>query len=547
MTHIKLSGMIIRITSLFLSFLFFSCISTNLAQRNFFNKNYFYNDSLKVAIDFGEDLEFSDVSFVKTKEYKEFLKLHKELSFKKSFLSVKSVKNELEITFFFNNVTDYKDGIVTQKILFRDSINNIMIFEKQKGSKKIIGFLKNYSKINSSDIAMQLASKISIDSVEKWQFSSRSIFRNYFEESYPNYLLARKKLDKQPFKNYGGDEWRFTLLATANSFISNNVVYDSIINTYEIDIKKKYNPVLLEMSDKEITCKNNLVFEKIAEIAKNNQVIMLNENHFYPNHRLFAMQMLDVLKQNGFTHISLEAFDPPVDSEINYFPNYEDGLYTREPYFAHFLRKAKELGFVVQGHESYNECIGREVGQAKNVYKILEDNPNAKIFVYVGFSHIEKENLNGSKRRMMASIFKEMSGINPITINQTSIHADNKENLLLLPRYCLNDSIKKESSADYFLVNNLRPNLKLIYPNTIFFKNKIKSKKFKVYRKGEVLVEIVDFKEYDLLNKLALPISSFLATPKNKKISLELPQGKYHIFVKTVDNKIIYDDNIIVN
>ncbi|TRX04265.1 hypothetical protein [Flavobacterium gawalongense] len=552
MIPIKINGLIIRIISFFVLFFLISCVASKskLAERNYFNKNYFYNDSLKVAIDFEDDLEFSDVSFLKTKEYKQFLNLHKQLVFKDLFLAVKSIKNEYELSLFTNKLKDFKDTLISQKIVFKDSINNTIIFEKQKGLNKIIGFLKNKSKNNISDFSLQLASKINMDSVEKWQFSSKSIFENYFENTHPNDLLARKKFDKQPFKNYRKDEWRFDIVAAVNSFISNNIKYDSIIKIYEKVIKEKYNPFISNIAGKVTTYKNNSVFDKIAEIAKNNQVIMLNENHFYPNNRIFSMQMLSVLKQNGFTHISLEAFDPPVDSKMQYSPKYEDGQYTSEPYYAHFLRKAKELGLVIQGHESYGGCEGRdsrEIGQAKNIYKILKEKPAAKIFVYVGFGHIEKDTVIGDKRKKMAFYFKKLSGINPITINQTLLHTDNKEDLLLIARTIINDSIKNESSADYFLVNNIKPNLKLIYPNAVFVKSKIQSKKFKNYRKKEVLVEIINFVEYHLLNKSAVPISSFLATPKNKEIDFELPIGKYHVYVKTTDNTIIYDDNLIVN
>lgn len=552
MTLIKINGLKLRNYSFLLMFCFLSCVTTKgeFSGRNYFNKDYFYNDSLKIAIDFDDDLEFSDISFLKSKEYKRFLKNYKKLNRKDLFLSVKSIKNEYELSFFAQKTKQLKDTILSQKIVFKDSINNTIIFEKQKGANKIIGFFKNKSKQNLTDVALQFAAKINMDSLEKWQFTTKSIFENYFMYTHPNDLLALKKFDKQPFKNNNNSDWRFDIVATVNSFIANNPQYDSIISNHEKEFKEKYNSSILDAREKKTTYKDNLVFEKIAEIAKNNQVIMLNENHYYPNHRLFAMQMLDVLKQNGFTHISLEAFDPPIDSTIKYSPKHEDGLYTSEPFYAHFFRKAKALGFVIQGHESYDGCDGkdsREIGQARNICKILKDKPTAKIFIYVGFAHIEKDSLIGNREKKMGYYFKKFSGIDPITINQTQLHADNKEDLLLIAREDANYSIKNKSSADYFLVNNIKPNLKLIYPNAVFVKNKIHCKKLKYYRKKEVLVEIIDFEEYKLLKKSAIPISSFISIPKNKEIDFELPIGKYHIYVKTDDNKIIYDQNLITN
>ena len=147
----------------------------------------------------------------------------------------------------------------------------------------------------------------------------------------------------------------------------------------------------------------------------------------------------------------------------------------------------------------------------------------------------------------MAEYFKELSGINPITINQTVICADTKEDLVLMPRKYFTAITKVKSSADYFLVNNLKPNLKMIYPNAEFKKAIIKSQKISDYKNKEVLVEIIDFKEFDLMKNLAIPIESFLINPKKGIINYELPIGKYHVFVKTEDDEIIYDDDLTVN
>jgi len=277
-------------------------------------------------------------------------------------------------------------------------------------------------------------------------------------------------------------------------------------------------------------------------LAKENQVIMLNEDHYYPKHRLFAMELLETLKANGYNYLSLEGFNSK-SSEKESTPNYNNGIYTDEPYFAHFIRKAIALGFTVSGHENIDRGVDRELGQAKNVIKILEKDPKAKIFVYVGHGHLEKAN---TKDKRLGWYFKELSGINPITINQTVICAHTKQELTLIPRKYFTDTTKVKSSADYFLVNNLKTSLKAIYPNAKFQKASIKNEKFSNYKNKEVLVEIVDFKEFDLMKNLAIPIESFLMIPKKETIDFELPIGNYHIFVKTEDDEVIYDDDLIV-
>ncbi|MFV8328471.1 hypothetical protein [Flavobacterium sp. ZS1P14] len=545
MIRIKTFGIMPRYFNLLFLFLFISCVSNKnkLAENNYFNENYFYNDSLKVGIDFDKNIQFREVSLDKKKKFKQLLKSNK-LSSKDLFLVADSKENGIEMCFFYQNVQPLSVNSYSAKIVVSDTVNNIFFFEKQKGKRKVSGMVKtNSSKNNnSSTFVTYLLNKINIDSLNTRKMSFPAIFINNFPNVHPNPFYASKKLATAPLKSEGENDAKFQFLSTVNSFMSNNKTYDSLIVGYEKQRNEKFNSLIVDLSSKEDVYKDNAVFDKLSVIAKENRVIMLNEDHYYPKHRLFAMELLETLKVNGYNYLSLEGFNISEENELT--PNYHNGLYTSEPYFSHFIRKAIALGFTVLGHENFDKGIEREIGQAKNILKILKKDPNAKIFVYVGHNHIEKAN---SEKKRMAEYFKELSGINPITINQTAICADTKQELILVPRVYLNDTTKIKSSADYFLVNNLKPSLKIIYPNVIFKKTIIKDAKFSDYKNKEVLVEIVDFKEFDLMTNLAIPIQSFLMIPIRKEINFELPVGKYHVFVKTDDNKTIYEDDIIVN
>lgn len=534
-----------RYFNLLLLFLFISCVSNKnkLAENNYFNKNYFYNDSLKVGIDFDKNIQFREASLDKKKKFKQLLKSTK-ISSKDLFLVADSKENGIEMYFFYQNVQPLSVNSHSAKIVVSDTVNNIFFFEKQRGKRKVLGLVKtNSSKDdNSSTFVNDLLHKITIDSLNTRKMSFPAIFINNFPSVHPNPLYASKKLATAPLKSERENDAKFQLLATVNSFMSDNKTYDSLIVDYEKKRKEEFNSLIVDLSKKDDFYKDNAVFEKISEITKENRVIMLNEDHSYPKHRLFAMELLETLKANGYNYLSLEGFNVSTEKELT--PNYRNGLYTSEPYFAHFIRKAIALGFTVSGHENLDKGTEREMGQAKNVLKILEKDQNAKIFVFVGHDHLEKKSENN---KWMAEYFKELSGINPITINQTVICADTKEDLILIPRKYFTDTKKIKSSADYFLINNLKPSLKIIYPNVIFKKTIIKDAKFSDYKNKEVLVEIVDFKEFDLMKNLAIPIQSFLMIPKGREINFELPIGKYHVFVKTDDNKTIYEDDIIVN
>ena len=547
MTPIKTIGMLKYTISIYLFFLLLSCsINKNeLANKNYFNRNFFYNDSLKVAIDFDKNIAFREASLIKEKDYKKLLRSNENLSHKDFFLVADYKEKGMQIYFFYQEAKSSIDSLANAKNVVNDTLNQIILFEKQKGKRKITGLVKTISKNDNhstQSIVNELLTKIAIDSLDEKKLSFPSVFINSFPSIHPNGLYAGKKLATAPLKVEGEDNIKFQFLLTVNSFMSNNKTYDSLIVDYEKKRKEKFNPLIAYLSNERDVYKDSAVFNKIGQIAKENKVIMLNEDHYYPKHRLFAMGLLEILKANGYNYLSLEAFN--YGSEKDFIPNYKNGLYTDEPYFAHFIRRAKELGFTISGHENFDKNTEREIGQAKKILKILDKDPNAKIFVYVGHSHIEKE--KGSKK-WMAEHFKELSGINPVTINQTVICADIKNELLLMPRICLNDSTKAESSADYFLINNIKPSLKYIYPNVIFKKTKIKNESFSDYKNKEVLVEVIDSKEFDLIKNLAIPLQSFLTIPKSREINFELPIGKYHIFVKTDEDKIIYNGDILVN
>jgi hypothetical protein len=535
-----------RLINLLAMLLFISCGSnkSKLSDRNYFNRNYFYNDSLKVGIDFDKNIQFREVAVSKEKKFKQLLK-NNNLSSKDLFLVADAKEKGVEMYFFYQNAQVSSVNSNNTKTIVPDAVNNTFFFEKQKGKRKVLGLVKtNVVKDNSASIFVtDLLNKIAIDSLNTNKMSYVSIFVKNFPNIHPNPLYASKKLETAPLKSEKGNDDKFQFLSTVNASMSNNKLYDSLILDYEKERKQNFNSLIADLSTKEDVYKDDLVFGKIAEIAKENQVVMLNEDHYYPKHRLFAMELLETLKANGYNYLTLEGFSSE-SSEKESTPNYKNGIYTDEPYFAHFIRKAIALGFTVSGHENFDKNVDRELGQAKNIVKILEKNPSAKIFVYVGHSHIEKKD---DKDKWMAEYFKELSGINPITINQTVICADTKQDLTLIPRKYLTDTTKVKSSADYFLVNNLKPSLKIIYPNVIFRKSIIKEKGFSDYKNKEVLVEIVDFKEYALMKNLAIPVESFLTIPKNSEVDFELPVGKYHIFVKTDDDKTIYDQDMIVN
>ena len=557
MIPIKMNGLI-KLFLLFNLILIVSCSSHNKLNQEIIKRNYhicdelyndyMYNDSIKVDFDFWGSIHIDNLS--KTKNHtirKEFKRRGidnlKNLTIDKLFLSFNSTINNYKFFFFYDKLSPTNDTVIYEKVILKDTINDIIVIEKQKNDTKITILVKGYEKNidYTNNIIKGAFKRMNIGSFDQNKLSYFKIYQSFANGNH-NYLQAREKLKTAPLKDEKYKQFnslKTEFIATCNSFLSNNPEYNSFLLNYEKKKKSYFNETVKEIYSNNDVFKNNKVFDEINEIAKNNSVIMLNEDHCYPKHRLFAMQLLDVLKQNGYSYLSLEAFS--IDKENNLFPNYNNGFYTSEPYFGHFLRKAKELGFTILGHENQDDSMDREMGQAKNIYKILQDDPKAKIFVYVGQSHLEKKR-RGEK--WMAQHFSEISKVNPITINQVRIFADTDDEIVLIPKnYFKNDSLIK-SSADYFLINNIKADLKKVYPNSKFKSVTLKSKEIKNYKNEELLIEVFNFYEYEKLKSLTLPIVNLLSKPKSNTIKVDLPIGKYIIKIKTAENKKILEKTV---
>jgi hypothetical protein len=169
--------------------------------------------------------------------------------------------------------------------------------------------------------------------------------------------------------------------------------------------------------------------EAIAEKSRGRRLVMMNEDHLNPYSRVFARRGLSVLKSQGFELLGMETLAYK-DSTINSrgYPVQQSGVYTSEPNFSNFVREALNLGFVVFPYEAdappdsivdrRAQMQYRENMQATNIAKAVEENEGAKILIYAGHGHIYKSNPKSSLK-FMAEVFNELTGIEPLCIEQT--------------------------------------------------------------------------------------------------------------------------------
>ena len=159
---------------------------------------------------------------------------------------------------------------------------------------------------------------------------------------------------------------------------------------------------------------------------------MVNEEHRTPLHRAFTLRLLPMLYAKGFRYFAAETLNES-DTALNKrgYPTQQTGSYTADPVFGDVIRTALKIGYQLVPYESIfpTRCIPepgnpmscddeRERGQAQNlVDRILKNDPGAKILIHAGRDH--NAEIKIGPLALMAWHFKEISKIDPYTINQT--------------------------------------------------------------------------------------------------------------------------------
>jgi hypothetical protein len=185
--------------------------------------------------------------------------------------------------------------------------------------------------------------------------------------------------------------------------------------------------------------------DPIAEIvrrARSTRIVILNEDHWVPRDRAFALQVARALRRLGYDVLAAETFNnspqPAFAEEMRAklerdgYPRRSSGYYTQDPVFGDFVRQALHLGYHPLLYEAtthvptdtpYDSIVRRDQEQAENlVAHTLKAYPRSKILVYVGFDHATEAPMpshEGKEIEWMAARLKRLSGIDPLTIDQT--------------------------------------------------------------------------------------------------------------------------------
>lgn len=533
---------------LFLLIIFTSCGTYHPQNKfNYYNGSTFYNDSLNISVNFFGDTKIYNPK----KKQKDYIKsIVKDIkNIKISDLMVYGVTNsppQYDILLFYKKSKKNKnDTTETIDILLKDTINNRVLFKKKKQKKEAYFLLKtinnkSYKSILRDGLSISKEFRFNISKNQKLTFSK--VFETY--KNNPNYLFVREKIKNTPILKSKKNDWmQFQYLATVNSFMSNNIEYDSLINNFQSSREKYLQRTVDSIISKRNAIINDAVFDSISEASSRTNVVMLNEMHWKPNHRVVASKLLKALNNKGYKYLAIEAVYKNRDSLLNFrgYPIKNDGYYTREPYFGLFIREALDLGFKIVSYDNF-ETNNREETQAKNIKKIIEKDSTAKIFVYAGIAHInEKETVKGKR---MAAYFKELTNIDPLTINQVDIVSDIKNDLLLIKSDNFKSKKKIDTSVDYFIINNTTPILDSIFDNKELTNISLKKNILNEYINEELLISVYYQEEYEKYKSSSIPILNRIIRIKNNNITIRVPVSKLTIKIKDKNDNTILIEKI---
>lgn len=162
--------------------------------------------------------------------------------------------------------------------------------------------------------------------------------------------------------------------------------------------------------------------ETLLDKAATAEVLMLNEAHHKPQHRVFTRSLLPGLYERGYRYLGLEALSNCAsgfcDSTLNergYALNSPiTGTYVTEPQMGNLIREAIALGFEVFPYEQFSK--DRERDQAQNIAAFMEAHPDGKVVLHCGWYHLlEAENRGYT---YMAAHLRELTGADPLTVYQ---------------------------------------------------------------------------------------------------------------------------------
>lgn len=281
---------------------------------------------------------------------------------------------------------------------------------------------------------------------------------------------------------------------------------------------------------------------------RSSRIVMINEAHDIPEHRLFAESLLKMLYKKGFRYLAIESlYWDDIDINERGYPLTITGYYTREPYFSNFIRSAIQNGFTVIPYEQKvgsGDINQREENQANNLIDFLIEHPSSKLIVYAGYAHIQ-ERSKVDDIKWMAQRIKDSLKLDPFTIDQTSFikSKDNKKGkpfLLNLNKINIQDSILHDFHEvfDVSIINYLEH--EKLHLNIGKKRYLISVKEEYFAQNKHLLLQAYLASEYKAFKEMAIPFDQKLLLNNLETVKFYLkPKEKYILIIRDSDNNIL--------
>ena len=206
--------------------------------------------------------------------------------------------------------------------------------------------------------------------------------------------------------------------------------YEGASKSYDLPVEWGMEEILPSDADVVDTWEVLDPFEYIQQLAEHKEIVILSEAHHKPQHRVFTRELLKVLYDDGFRYLGLEtlmpSYGPPGEhwlmdtllEERGYCLNMPvTGYYTREPQMANLVRTAIDLGYTLFAYEKTQQDDPRDLAQAKNIKRFLDQKGRGKTVIHCGWYHAVETGLVKRKdENWMAYHLKNLTALDPITV-----------------------------------------------------------------------------------------------------------------------------------
>jgi hypothetical protein len=302
--------------------------------------------------------------------------------------------------------------------------------------------------------------------------------------------------------------------------------------------------------------------------ARTSRVIMINEAYAKPQHRAFTLSLLADLYHQGFRYLAMEMLNNYSNHSLSRL-TLHTGYYTSEPVAGELVRTALALGYTLVSYEdtaaAHHTANQRDSIQAQNIYKILQQDTGAKILVHAAYAHISKK-MSGDGYVPMGLAFKNLSGIDPLTIDQTDMSEESNFGYgrVLYQAYIQKFQLTAPSVAmignePVNVTNNDLYDLAVIQPPAVYQDGRptwltlngtrqavyIKPTTVRTFLVQAYYQDEIDHNEHKPWQLVPADQSYIPAAKKN--YLLYLKKGKYSIYFRDIDYHILGSLNIEVN